>query len=183
MQTLLLALVMTFTLLAGCATPPSGQVQNVVESKATILEIDFGRRLVVLQNELGEKIIAEVSASVPDLEKVKVGDMVVAAYSATITWKVRPKDQKVSAFTGDPAASSVKPGDQVTGSLVKSTSTIGTISAIDLAKGTVTLTWPDGTSDTIKAHVPSNLKKVKVGDEVDILYSEALAVALRPVGR
>lgn len=183
MQFLPAALVMILALLAGCATPPAGEVKNVVETKATIVAIDHGQRLVTLKNEQGEQIIAEVSQSVQDLERVKVGDMVVAAYSATITWKVRPRDQKISAFTADPAANSVKPGDQITGSVVKSTSMIGTISAIDLAAGTVKLAWPDGTSQTIKAHDPSNLRKVKVGDEVDILYSEALAVALRPAAR
>ena len=184
MQSLLPALGLTVALLAGCATtPPAGKVQNVVEIKATIVAIDQGHRLVTLKNEQGEQIIAEVSQSVQDLDQVKVGDMVVAAYSATITWKVRPKDGKVTAFTADPAASSVKPGDQVTGSIVKSTSLIGTISAIDLARGTVKLAWPDGTSETIKSRDPANLKKVKVGDEVDILYSEALAMALRPASR
>ncbi len=51
-----------------------------------------------------------------------------------------------------------------------------TIEAIDLAKGTVTLKGPQGNSQTIKARNPANLKKVKVGDLVDITYTELLAL-------
>jgi len=183
MKTLVLAGVAALALLAGCATPPSGQLQDVVEVKATILSIDHAKRLVVLQNEKGEQVIAEVSEAVEGLDQVKAGDIVVASYSATVTWKVRPKDQKAGEFPADPVASPVKPGDKPTGSLAASVAFMGTISAIDLAKGTVTLTWPDGTSNTIKARDPANLKKVQVGDVVDILYSEALAVALRPAAK
>jgi Cu/Ag efflux protein CusF len=178
----LAAMTLTFVLLAGCASRPAGQVQNVVEVRATILAIDYTRRLVTLQNEQGEQIITEVSEAVDDLDKVKVGDLVVAAYSTTITWKVRPKDHKVTAFTADPPATAA-PGDQVTGSVVKSTSTIATLAAIDLDAGTATLAWPDRSSMTVRVHDPSNLRKVKVGDEVDILYSEGFAVALRKAPR
>ena len=51
-----------------------------------------------------------------------------------------------------------------------------TIGAIDLAKGTVTLKGPQGNSQTIKARNPANLKKVKVGDLVDITYTELLGL-------
>jgi hypothetical protein len=32
----------------------------------------------------------------------------------------------------------------------------------------------------LKAHRPADLEKIRVGDLVDITYSEALAVAVRP---
>jgi len=51
-----------------------------------------------------------------------------------------------------------------------------TIEAIDMARGTVTLKGPQGNSQTIKARNPANLKKVKVGDLVDITYTEAVAI-------
>lgn len=52
-----------------------------------------------------------------------------------------------------------------------------------LANGIVTLTGPEGNSRTIKARDPANLKKVQVRDLVDITYSEAQAVAVRPVNK
>jgi hypothetical protein len=42
------------------------------------------------------------------------------------------------------------------------------------ARGTVTLTGPQGRSKTLKAHRPADLEKIRVGDLVGITYSEAL---------
>ena len=50
----------------------------------------------------------------------------------------------------------------------------------DLANGTVTLKGPQGNSRTMKARDPKNLQKVQVGDLVDITYTEAVAVRVRP---
>jgi len=38
------------------------------------------------------------------------------------------------------------------------------------------LKGPEGDSQTVKARNPANLKKVKVGDVVDIAYTEAVAI-------
>jgi Cu/Ag efflux protein CusF len=181
MKPQLLAIAATLAFLFGCATTPSGRVEDVIEAKATVKAIDPQQRLVTLKDETGDEFVAEVADAVEGLDKVQVGDQVVVSYSAAVAWKVRPKGQEASAFSADAVASPVKSGDQVAASISESGSITGTISAIDQTKGTVTLAWPDGTSDTIKARDPANLKKVKVGDVVDILYSEALAVSLRPV--
>jgi len=58
-----------------------------------------------------------------------------------------------------------------------------TITEIDLTNVTVTLTGPEDNPLTFKARDPANLKKVQVGDLVDITYSEALAIAVRPVNK
>jgi hypothetical protein len=74
-----------------------------------------------------------------------------------------------------------QPGEKPGGTLGRTVTVTTTITAIDLANGTVTLTGPGGDSQTIKARDPANLKKVQVGDLVEITYSEAVAVAVRPV--
>jgi hypothetical protein len=54
----------------------------------------------------------------------------------------------------------------------------GTISAIDKKAKTVTLKGPSGETETLKVEDPKNLAAVKVGDMVDITYTQALAVSL-----
>jgi hypothetical protein len=56
-----------------------------------------------------------------------------------------------------------------------------TITAFDVVRGTVTLTGPQGRSRTFKAQRPADLEHMRVGDLVDITYSEALALSVRPV--
>ena len=74
------------------------------------------------------------------------------------------------------AAERAEPGQKPGGAVGKRVTFTATIEAIDLAKGTVTLKGPQGRSETIKARNPANLKKVKVGDLVDISYTEAVAI-------
>ncbi|MCK7506097.1 MAG: hypothetical protein MZV70_19805 [Desulfobacterales bacterium] len=42
----------------------------------------------------------------------------------------------------------------------------------------MTLKGPEGNKETIKVKDPKNLKKVKVGDNVVISYTEALAISV-----
>ena len=42
----------------------------------------------------------------------------------------------------------------------------------------MTLKGPEGKTVTVKAENPENLKKVKVGDEIEITYTEALAISV-----
>ena len=54
-----------------------------------------------------------------------------------------------------------------------------TVDAIDEANETVTLKAPDGTTETVKARNPQNLKRVKVGDELVIGLYRGVAISLR----
>ena len=184
MRLQIFAAVITLTLLAGCATQkPSGRTENVIESRATVTAIDRPHRLLTLKGESGEQIVVEVSDRVKRLNEVNVGDQVVVSYTEALAWQVKPASEGAPGVSTQDnvtkAGPSEKPG-ATAGSTVTLTTTI---TAIDQANGTVTLTGPQGNSRTIKARDPANLKKVQVGDLVDIVYSEAVAIAVRPVGK
>lgn len=53
-----------------------------------------------------------------------------------------------------------------------------TIENIDKAHSEITLKDPNGKTTIVKAKDPSKLDAVKVGDLVDITYTEALAIAV-----
>jgi hypothetical protein len=54
-----------------------------------------------------------------------------------------------------------------------------TIAAINQANGTVTVEAADGTTRTVKARTPENLKLLKVGDELVLTEYEAAAISLQ----
>jgi ribosomal protein S17 len=58
-----------------------------------------------------------------------------------------------------------------------------TITAIDKKAHTVTIKGPKGGTETIKAKDPKNLEGLKVGDMVEITYTQALAVSLDKSGK
>jgi plasmid maintenance system killer protein len=55
-----------------------------------------------------------------------------------------------------------------------------TVEAIDAKKNRVTLKGPEGKTQEIKVKDPKNLVNVKVGDQVVLTYTEALAISVEP---
>jgi len=159
-------------------SPPKGEISEAVEAQATVTAIDMKTRMVTLKGPEGNETTIHVDKRARNLPQVKVGDVVKVAYVQQVAWQVRK--------SGDPAPSSAvgteamavraEPGEKPGGAAGQRTTFTATIEAIDLAKGTVTLKGPQGNSQTIKARNPANLKKVKVGDLVDITYTELVAI-------
>ena len=55
---------------------------------------------------------------------------------------------------------------------------IATVEAIDKTTQHVTLKGPEGNTVEVKVKNPKNLEGVKVGDEVAITYTEAMAISV-----
>jgi hypothetical protein len=179
------------TTTAAAATPaasttaasdkPSGSVGNVIEARATVLAVDPVQRKITLQEPQGDQIELEVTEEVRNLAQVQPGDEVVISYAEALAWNVKPASQGAPGVTTAEAADRAKPGEKPGAAAGRSVTVTTTITAIDVAQGTVTLTGPGGEARTIKARDPANLSKVQVGDLVDITYTEAVALDVRPV--
>jgi ribosomal protein S17 len=157
--------------------PPQGEISQAVEMQATVTAIDLESRMVTLKGPEGNERTIHVDKRARNLPQVKVGDVVKIAYVQHVAWQVKKPGEGASGdVTAEAAEVRAKPGEKPGGAVGKRVTFTATIEAIDLAKGTVTLKGPQGNSQTIKARNPANLKKVKVGDAVDITYTEAVAI-------
>jgi Cu/Ag efflux protein CusF len=172
-------------LLAGCATggKPSGRMEDVSEARATVTAVDPAQRMVTLRDADGDEIDVWVTDAVKNFDQIRPGDEVVVSLTEAIAWQVKPAGQGAPGVSADAQAATAKAGEKPAATVGRSVTVTATITAIDLAQGTVTITGPGGESRTIKARDPANLRKVQVGDLVDITYSEALALAVRPAAK
>jgi Cu/Ag efflux protein CusF len=176
--------ILALALSAGCASkPPSGRMEDVREARATITNIDQQHRAVTLQPEKGDQFVLDVPDTVRNFDQLRVGDQVAISYTEAVAWEVKPAGEAKPGIKSEEGVTRAKPGEKPGGTARRSTTVTTTITGIDLDKGTVTLTGPGGRSETIKARDPENLKKAKVGDLVEITYSEALAISVKPVGK
>jgi hypothetical protein len=184
MTSRIIAVIITLALIAGCAAnqQPSGKMENVSEARATVTAIDAPKRLVTLKDKDGKETVVEAGPVVKNFDQIKVGDEVVVSYTEALAWQVKPASQGAPGVSTQDQVQRAQPGEKPSGTIGSSTTMTATITAIDLANDTVTITGPDGEPRTVKARNPANLRKVKVGDLIDITYTEALAVAVRPVG-
>jgi hypothetical protein len=178
-------MMMMVALVAGCATTqkPAGRLEDGAESRATVMAVDLPTRLVTLKDEQGQELVVVVPDGVKDLHQVKAGDEVIVSYTAALAWQVKRAGDGAPGVSEKASFTTVKPGDRPGATIGRSVTLTATISAIDLPHDSVTLTDPEGRARTIKVREPADLRRVQVGDLVDITYSEAVAIAVRPIAK
>jgi len=159
---------------------PSGGMSDAVMVTATVQAVDVKARTVTLKGPEGKVVTIKVDPSIPNLERLKVGDEVVAKYYEALAWDVK----KAGTSTMQPgiteSAGAGKEAGARTAIGKRSVHMVVTITAIDTAAQKVTVKEPDGPTTVIKVKNPANLEGVKVGDQVEVKFTQALAVSLEP---
>jgi len=158
---------------------PGGGVGSatVVTFQGKIVDVNTAAKQVTLQRTDGRKLTVDVEN--PDnLRAAKVGEAFTARYYDIFTVRKRRP--------GEIVQNAVTVGDWTTnplgvpgGSRAVQITVLVTVAAIDQANGTVTVKAADGTTQTVKARNPDNLKLVKVGDELVIVRYKAMAISLQ----
>ena len=166
----------------GAAPASSPTVVKEMEAvmTATVVAIDMEKRIVSLKREDGEIRDIKVGEEAVNLPQVKVGDLVTVTFYESIAVEViKPGTY---AGTGEKTAIvRAKPGEMPGGMTARQVTVTATIMAIDKQKSTISLKGPEGKLTTVKVQDPTNLEKVKVGDELMITYTEALAISVEHV--
>jgi translation initiation factor IF-1 len=158
-------------------------VGRTVEMQATVTALDLDKRMVTLKTDDGTETTLHVDERARNLKQVKVGDVVKVAYVQALAWQLNKSGATTPSVKAEGAAARTKEGEKPGGAAGRRITITAQIEAIDTDKGTVTLKGPEGNTKTVKAKNPANLKKVKVGDMVDITYTEAVALKVEPAAK
>jgi len=144
---------------------------------ATVEAIDLEKRLVTLKGPKGETRTIKVGEEARNLPQVKVGDLVTVKFYESMAVEVIKPGTAAGAGQSS-AIVRAKPGERPGGMATRTAQVTATVTAIDKKKGTLTLKGPEGNLVTAKAEDPKNLDKVKVGDDLLITITEALAISV-----
>ncbi len=157
-------------------------VSETVKLTATVKSVDYDNRLITLQGQDGKAMTVEASPEVKRLKEIKAGDMVVINYTQAIAAELKKAGSESGVSVKEDvkkAKASEKPG--ISGKReVKATVTID---AVDLKNNIVTFTGPQGNVNIVAVKRPQMrefLKTLKVGDKVDVTFTEAVAVSVEP---
>jgi hypothetical protein len=154
----------------------TGETSNMT---ATVEAIDQSRREVTLKKEDGTYHVLKVPADVKRLEELKVGDTVkVRSYENIVLRLKQPGEPDV-----DTASKSTTPaaGGQPAGTMAGQRTITATITAIDPSVPSITFSGPNKWSYSSKVQDTAALAKVKVGDRVDITWTDATLVSWEPL--
>ncbi len=175
-----LVLVMATALLA--AETEKGQTsvrrERVVTATATVEAIDLPNRLVTIKGPKGNVVTVAVDERVKNLPQVEVGDQVKVKYYEAVAVRVLAPGEKTPIATATGGVTTAEPGQKPAAAGRRELTVTATIEAINKKAGTVTFKGDEGKTVTVKAQDPKNLELVKVGDKVEITYTQALAISV-----
>jgi hypothetical protein len=160
---------------APAASPKGEAMIASVDVTATVTKIDQKTREVTLKTEDGQEHSFVASDDVKNLAQVKKGDVVTVTYAEALAYEVKKGGQAVAPATVV-AGGSAEPGMKPKGAIARQTTVTVLITAIDPKAPSVTFKGPKGNTRTIRVLHPEKLEGVKVGDTVEITYTEALAI-------
>jgi hypothetical protein len=182
-------------LLAACSSPPQpppepsissveenlpGNVtrRDVVTASATVESIDHKTRMVTLLGSDGETITFRADDAIRNLDQVKRGDLVQATYYRSVAIQLRQPGQVTPGVSAGTTTMRADPGSQPAAGGASTVTVVATVEALDRANQSATLEFPDGTLHTIQVRNPQHFDVAKVGDQVEITYTEAVAISV-----
>jgi hypothetical protein len=172
-------------MLAYAGDPKPYTAKDSIELKATVEEVHPDRSLV-LKGESGERLALVAGPDVRNFEQLKVGDQVSLVYHVGIAAQVKPKGTPVSEPEATTYEKRALPGEKPGGSVGRELATTVQIESVDTSFNTVTFKKADGITRTVAVESPEArkfIKTLKPGDPVEIRYSEAVAVSVKPYQR
>jgi hypothetical protein len=175
--------VVVFALLAAaCASTdtkkPGVVVAEVTELRAKVDAVDYAKRRVTVTGPQGNTVAIKAGPQVRNLDQIKAGDQIVVRHYESVALFVRKSSEPPHAVEVGAVEVAAK-GEKPAGAMVDTIELTAKVEAVDHAARTVTLKGPAGNARTLKVD-PSveRLKDVKVGDDVVLRYTEALAIAV-----
>ena len=178
-STIAAALISLFCFTNTQAQDTKGEaVVSSVTATATVTKINQKTREVQIKTTDGQVAKFVAGDNVQNLAQVKKGDVITVVYTEALAYEVR-KHSTTGATTAAGAAVANQ-GEKPAVAAAQQTTVTVKITAIDTKAPSVTVKGPEGDVETIKVKDPSKLSGLKVGDTVDITYTEAIAISVDP---
>jgi hypothetical protein len=156
---------------------PGGTFVETYKNTATVTAIDAASRKVTLVTPDGRMESFKAGPEVINFDQIRVGDQVKAKVTQRLV--VFMAKDNLSASEGEATVVALAPKGAKPGGLMANTvQVIAKVTAIDLKRHKATLQFPDGTTKTVAVRQDVDLTQRKVGEEVVIRVTEAVAISV-----
>jgi hypothetical protein len=143
--------------------------------------IDHKERVITLKQTSGEFVTIDVPGDVQRFDAIKVGDKVTATYYDNVTVRLKaPGEAATNKLTGAVTPTEgAKPG----GTVGAQRTMTATVEAIDPKVPSISFKGPNGWKYSRRIADKNVLKQVKVGDQVDFTWTEAVQITVEGPGK
>jgi len=152
----------------------------LVTVTASVESINLTNREVTLKGPLGNQVTFTVDKRVKRLPEVKVGDFVRADYYISIAAELRKPtaEEEKTPFVVLDAAGKAPAGTSPAAGGLRRLKIVATIEGLDRPTQTITVKGPLGNYLTTRVDDPSNLTRMRIGENIIVICTEALAISL-----
>jgi hypothetical protein len=162
------------------STPGVAGMVRTVRASAQVTAIDKPTRTLTLRGPKGAVLDIVAGDEVKNFDQIHVGDFVVAVFLQSLTLELQKVKTGSSAMTHREAAATAKPGEMPAAVAGREITALAKVTAVNKKASTISLKGPRGNVVTLDVRNPDHFKVVKVGDEVLVTYTEAVAVSVEP---
>jgi ethanolamine utilization protein EutQ (cupin superfamily) len=156
--------------------PGAGAVTEAVQLQGKVKSIDKKTRAVVVVGPNGNEVLFNLSNDVRNFDQIKVGDLVTLTYAQALALELKKvANNGIRERVDTEKAVAAKPGEKPGMMVEKSVRVVANVVAVNPKAQTVTLKGP---KRTVELYVkdPAQFQNAKVGDQVEVLYVEAVAL-------
>ena len=164
------------------SVPGKAAAVSIAEITATVTAVDKTSRTVTLKGPKGNEVDVVAGDQVKNFDQIKVGDQVTAQYQESLTLELKKTKGKLDA-TEKAGAVRAAPGERPAGAVGRQVRVLADVVNVDQANSFISLKGPKGRVVDVKVRNPDHFKVVKVGDQVEAVYTEAMAIAVTPAPR
>lgn len=155
-----------------------------VKLSAKVIKIDKKKRHLTVQAENGAKYDLNASEEIRNFDQIKLGDNLVVRYVKGVVLTLVPVNKRagVPQRTEHSDAATTEAGQKPGALEAHQTEIRAIVKAVNRKERNVTLR---GADKTVTIDVPQeiNLDKVKVGDEVNAIITEAVAIEIEAASK
>ena len=148
--------------------------------EGTVTKIDKKTRTIFFKNNEGEsKFIA--GPEIKSFDQIKVGDRLNVTYELAVAIElIKTKSDGIRSKVETSSEVASKPGEKPTRTITNTTTIIADIVAVDRAKKLVSVKGPSGKVTVVTVKNPQLLADVNVGEQVRVIYFDAMAASITP---
>lgn len=146
--------------------------------EGTVTKIDKKTRTIFFKNNEGEsKFVA--GPEIKNFDQIKKGDRLSVTYELAVAIElIKTKSDGIRSKVETSSEVASKPGEKPTRTITNTTTIIADIVAVDRAKKLVSIKGPSGKVTVVTVKNPQLLADVNVGEQVKVIYFDAMAASI-----
>jgi hypothetical protein len=162
------------------AVPATAQVSKTIQGETKVVTvsveaIEKSKRELTVKKPDGNYDVFYVPPTIKRFETLKVGDKITTRYYETLVLRLKAPGEK---DTDSSKSAAVRTEDRPSGTASHQQTITATITAIDPNTPSITFSGPRGWTYSSRVEDKKALGQVKVGDRIDITWTEALVLSI-----